>query len=130
MMTKNTNIQFQNQNFINLESYRKDGTGVKTPVWFVEEGQHFYVRTVADSWKVKRIRKNPTVKVVPCRAQGQPVGEWVPAAVRQIDDPDRQKEIDQLFNRKYGLQKRMFDLMGKIRQHQMATLEIKLSNHL
>ena len=118
--------QFQNQAFLNLETFRKNGSGVKTPVWFVEDQERFYVRTVADSWKVKRMRKNPQVRVVPCKVQGEPLGEWVPARARLIDDKDQEKEINRLFNRKYGLQKRMFDLLGKLRRDAMATLEFEL----
>ena len=117
--------QFQNQAFLNLETFRKNDTGVKTPVWFVEDSGRFYVRTVANSWKVKRIRNNPQVKVVPCKVQGEPLGEWVPARAWRISDPAREKAVNALFNRKYGLQKRLFDLMGKMRKDQMATLEIE-----
>ena len=119
--------QFENQTYLNLETFRKNGTGVKTPVWFVNYCQNFYVRTLADSWKVKRIRKNPQVKIVPCKVQGEPLGEWIPATARQIDDVDHQKEINRIFNRKYGLKKRIFDLMGKLRQHKTTTLEIDMS---
>jgi len=123
----NNSHQFQNQPFINLETFRKNGDGVKTPVWFVEADGHFYVRTVADSWKVKRIHNNSQVKVVPCKSQGQPIGEWVSATARHLRDSDREAEINILFNQKYGLQKRFFDLMGKFRKDQMTTLEIELS---
>lgn len=123
----NTSLsQFQNQAYLNLETFRKNGTGVKTPVWFVEQNERFYIRTVADSWKVKRIRNNAQVRVVPCKSQGQALGEWVPAQARQVDDPGLDQAINALFNRKYGLQKRFFDLMGKMRKDQMTTLEIEL----
>ena len=120
--------QFHNQTFINLETFRKNGTGVKTPVWFVEDGEHFYVRTVVDSWKVKRIKNNSQVTIVPCTVQGEPLGEWVPAFAQQFDDPVREEEINKMFNHKYGLQKCMFDLMGKIRKQQITTLDIKLTD--
>lgn len=125
----NANEQFKNQSFINLETFYENGKGVKTPVWFVENGDRFYVTTLADSWKVRRISKNPKVNVVPCKAQGEPVGEWVPAVAQKINEPDRQKAINKHFNRKYGLQKRMFDLMGKLRRHERITLEIKLNGN-
>jgi PPOX class probable F420-dependent enzyme len=121
--------QFQNQNFLNLETFYQDGRGVKTPVWFVQEGEKLYVRTVADSWKVKRVRKHSDVKIVPCKSQGQPLGEWVPAQAQVIDDSNRAAAINTRFNRKYGLQKRFFDLMGKMRKDQMATLEIEFSSN-
>ena len=119
---------FQNQAFLNLETFRKDGTGVKTPVWFVQDGDLLYMRTVADSWKVKRVRSNPQVNVVPCKAQGEPLGEWAPAQARRVEDAAREAEINQLLNKKYGAQKRMFDMMGKLRKDQMAVLEIQVTS--
>jgi PPOX class probable F420-dependent enzyme len=119
--------QFENQNFLNLETFRKDGSGVKTPVWFVQDGDQLYIRTVANSWKVKRVLNNPEVKVVPCKAQGQPVGEWVLTKARLLKDPNREAEINQLMNQKYGFQKRVFDLMGNLRRHQMGVLEIEMA---
>jgi PPOX class probable F420-dependent enzyme len=120
--------QFQNQAFLNLETFRKDGTGVKTPVWFVQDGDLLYVRTVADSWKVKRVCNNPQVNMVPCKAQGQPSGEWRPAQAQHIEDAAREEEINQLLNKKYGMQKRVFDAMGKLRKDQMVVLEITLTS--
>ena len=125
----NTSLQqFQNQAYLNLETFRKDGAGVKTPVWFVQDGDLLYVRTGGESWKVKRIRKNPQVKVVPCKAQGEVLGEWGLAQARIITDPARVKEIDHLLKRKYGFQKAVFDLFGKARRFESATVEIQLVN--
>ena len=120
--------QSHNQTFLNLETFRKNGTGVKTPVWFVEDGKYFYVRTVVDSWKVQRIKNNSQVTIVPCTVKGEPLGEWVPAFARRFDDPVREKEINKMFNHKYSLQKCMFDLMSKIRKQQITTLDIKLTD--
>lgn len=119
--------QFQNQNFLNLETFRKNGEGVKTPVWFVLEGEKIYVRTINDSWKVKRIRRNPQVRLVPSDARGTPVAgsSWQTAQARLIDDPREAARINHLFNKKYGLQKRFFDLMGLARKSTYATIEIR-----
>jgi len=46
------------QQYLNLETFRKNGMGVKTPVWFVQEGDTFFIRTMASSGKVKRVRLN------------------------------------------------------------------------
>ena len=43
--------EFENQKYINLETFRKSGVGVKTPVWFVQDRDVLYVWTQADSWK-------------------------------------------------------------------------------
>jgi len=55
--------QFGDQNYISLETFKKNGQGVKTPVWFVLHKNAFYAYTEADSWKVKRIPNNPRVRV-------------------------------------------------------------------
>jgi PPOX class probable F420-dependent enzyme len=44
--------QFGGQKHISLETFKKNGQGVKTPVWFVLHENAFYVYTEADSWKV------------------------------------------------------------------------------
>jgi len=53
--------QFKDQNYLNLQTYRKNGEAIATPVWFVQDGDKFYVRTIAGSGKVKRIHNNAKV---------------------------------------------------------------------
>lgn len=48
--------QFAHQNYLNFETFRKSGGSVKTPVWFVQDGDKLFVRTANSSGKVKRIR--------------------------------------------------------------------------
>lgn len=71
--------QFENQSYLNIETFRKSGAGVKTPVWFVEEGDTFYIWTEASSGKAKRIRQDEKVRIVPSTVSGKPRGEWVDA---------------------------------------------------
>ena len=51
---------------VSLTTYRKDGTGVATPVWQVMNGGELLVVSDADAWKVKRIRNNSHVVVTVC----------------------------------------------------------------
>jgi PPOX class probable F420-dependent enzyme len=44
---------FEKQKYLNLETFRKSGLGVKAPVWFVQDGDMIFVRTITDSGKVK-----------------------------------------------------------------------------
>jgi len=37
--------QFLDQKYINLETYKKDGTSIRTPVWFVIDKDLIYVIT-------------------------------------------------------------------------------------
>ena len=61
--------------YVSLTSYRRDGTAVATPVWFVRQDGRLLVETGAASGKVKRIRRNPAVQVAVCargRLRGRP----------------------------------------------------------
>ena len=49
--------QFAKKQYLNLETFRKNGDGVKTPVWFAQEGESLYVMTIPTSGKAKRIRR-------------------------------------------------------------------------
>ncbi|HEY9089346.1 MAG TPA: PPOX class F420-dependent oxidoreductase [Anaerolineaceae bacterium] len=118
--------QFSQQNYLSIESFRKNGQSVKTPVWFVQDGDTLYVRTVANSGKVKRIRRNPQVNVAPCSGSGDLRGEWVSAQAREVSG-EIEKRVDSLLGRKYGLQKTLFALMSALRRDQYAILEIKVS---
>ena len=61
--------------YLSITSYRRDGTGVATPVWFVEEGGRLLVMTAADSGKVKRSPvRNAFVTAAPCSARGPASG--------------------------------------------------------
>ncbi|MCC6801420.1 MAG: PPOX class F420-dependent oxidoreductase [Anaerolineae bacterium] len=70
---------FDRQRFLVLETFRKNGTSVITPLGFVQESSVIYARTTADSWKVKRIRANPRVRVAPGTGSGKPLGDWIEA---------------------------------------------------
>ena len=102
-MEKSPIEQFQNQKYINIETYRKNGVPVKTPVWFVEMDGKLYTRTPENSGKVKRIRNNSQVKVSPCKVDGSLVGTWVTAEAVLVEGISGDKVIH-LYRKKYGLQ--------------------------
>lgn len=102
--------QFDNQQYLSLETFRKNGQGVATPVWFAEGDGAFYVTTMDNSGKVKRIRRDGQVRIAPCDVRGGLSGEWVDAQARLVSDPNEYRQGKKLLNRKYGLKKSMFDL--------------------
>lgn len=57
--------------FVSVTSFKRDGTGVATPVWAGAEDGRLYALTDAGSAKVRRIRRNPRVLVAPCRPDGR-----------------------------------------------------------
>jgi PPOX class probable F420-dependent enzyme len=116
--------QFADQKYFNLESFRKNGEGVRTPLWFVESDGVFYFYTVADSFKVKRIRNNPRVRVAPCDVRGNLKGDWIEATARELDEAEAARAND-LLNQKYGWQKRLINFFGKLRGHQRAAFAVR-----
>ena len=100
--------QFEKQKYLNLETFRKSGESMKTPVWFTQAGQTIYVLTMANSGKIKRIRNNGRVNIAPCRMDGKLTGTWVPAQARQVTDAGISTTVDRLLDKKYGLLKKMF----------------------
>ena len=111
-MTTEKLTAFEKQKYLNLETFRKNGEGVKTPVWFMRCGDILYVRTADNSAKIKRIRRNSTVRIAPCTGSGRPLGEWIEAKAEITQDVERNKEADQLANKKYGLIKRAIEMMS------------------
>ena len=118
--------QFERQQYINIETFRKNGEGVKTPVWFAMEDGVLFTRTMANSWKVKRLNRDPRIKVTPSDARGEPLGTWVDGQAYEISDKAMADHVNKLLNKKYGLLKRGFDLMGKFRGRQMTTVRIEI----
>jgi PPOX class probable F420-dependent enzyme len=114
------------QQYLNIETFRKSGVGVKTPVWFVQDGNTVFVRTVANSGKVKRIRNNPNVNITPCKVDGALLGEWIPAAAHEVRDSDTDRKVNRLLDEKYGLVKKMFGLVSMMQGRKDTVLEIKL----
>ena len=119
--------QFQKQKYLNLETFRRNGESMKTPVWFVQEGDTIYVQTMANSGKVKRIRNNGGVNVTPCKMDGTPTGTWVPADAREISNAEIAKKVNHMLDKKYGLMKKMFAMNAARQGRQDTILEVKLT---
>ena len=117
--------QLTQQQYINLETFRKSGVGVKTPVWFVQDGDKIFVRTGADSGKVKRIRNTAQVQIAPCKQDGSLLGEWIPAVAHEVKDEETDRKVDLLLDKKYGLMKKVFTLMSPRRGQKETILELK-----
>ncbi|MBI5294408.1 MAG: PPOX class F420-dependent oxidoreductase [Chloroflexi bacterium] len=119
--------QFEKQKYLNIETFRKNGQGVKTPVWFVQEGETLRVWTNAGAGKIKRIRNNGSVRVMPSTVAGEPLGDWVDAQAIAEDAPEAINHVAALMRKKYGLQFLFFNGLGKIRKSKTAVIKLTLS---
>ena len=122
----NTIEQFKDQQYINLESFRKNGTGVKTPVWFAQDGNTLRVWTQADAGKTKRIRRDGKVRIVPSTASGEPTGEWMDVRAVVLNAPAEIDRTKNLYNKKYGTMFNIISFFGKVRRSSYITIKIEL----
>ena len=85
--------------FVSITTFRDDGTPVSVPVWCAADDGSLLVFTAADSWKVKRIRRDPHVRLAPCSARGTPRGPAVDADASLMVETTT---VEALLARKYG----------------------------
>jgi PPOX class probable F420-dependent enzyme len=64
-MSSQSLAPFVGQRYLNLESFKRDGTPVQTPVWFAEDQGVLYIYTLVKAGKVKRIRRHPRIRLAP-----------------------------------------------------------------
>jgi uncharacterized protein len=106
----------QGRKYLNVETFRKNGQGVRTPVWFAgqpEDGapEKVYVYSTADSGKAKRIRNNGRVRVAPCDVRGKVLGEWVEAQAEIVTGTEAEDGM-KLLNKKYMPWKQLLDFFS------------------
>jgi uncharacterized protein len=67
-----------------LTSFRRNGTGVGTPMGTVASNGKLYFMTAADTWKVKRLTHNPRVTLAPGNRKGEALGPTIEGQVRRL----------------------------------------------
>jgi PPOX class probable F420-dependent enzyme len=100
--------------YISLATFKRDGAEVLTPVWYAPIGERLYVFTDGTSYKVKRLRRDPRIRVAACGAGGRIIGEWHAGTGRIVEDAELERDAYRALNAKYGWQMRLIDLMSWI----------------
>ena len=116
---------FAGQQYLNLESVKRDGTPVQTPVWFAEEQGVLYIYTLANAGKVKRIRRNPHIRIAPCTMRGTVTGPWVEAEAI-IVDATTAAHGHALLRHKYGWLKKIDDLCSRLLHRERVVIAIRV----
>ena len=93
---------FTNQKYLRLETHKTNGEAVRTVVWFTMENGIFYFHSPHKTWKLKRIRKNPVVRIAPSKFRGEILGRWFDGKAKLVPEPEARR-IFPLINRRYGL---------------------------
>lgn len=117
--------------YVSLTTYRKDGTGVDTPVWHVTNGDELLIVTEARAWKVKRIRNNSQVVVRVCDIRGT-VAPGAPSAqgtARLLDDAET-RTARALLAKKYVLSRVGNGLSKVLRLRRPPLVAIAVTLHV
>ncbi|MDH5666006.1 MAG: pyridoxamine 5'-phosphate oxidase family protein [Nitrosopumilus sp.] len=91
----------KSEKYISVETYKKDGTAVKTPVWFTIKDNLVYVVTRDQTGKIKRLKNNHNVKIATCNIKGKISGKWVSGTVEILGEYET-KEAVKRRDKKYG----------------------------
>ena len=117
--------------YINLSTRKRDGSFVNTPVWFAQEGEtnSYYVYSLKNVGKVKRIRNFPEVKVGICTFSGKPKGGWFYAVANLVDEPENTKVAYSVLRKKYGIKFRIGDFFSWIKgtNHKRQVIRFSIS---
>ena len=110
--------------YINIETYRKNGQAVRTPIWFVIKGNLIYFRTDKKSGKVKRIKNNPHVRLAACDIRGRTKEPWLvgEAHIVKVDS-----EIYSMISKKYGIRAILIRFFNKLRKVTPIIISVSLN---
>lgn len=99
--------------FVDLVSFRTDGSAAHTAVWVSGDGRSLFVSTFGDSYKVARIRRNPVVALAACDGPGRllPGARYVAGRAEVLDRSEFREGV-RAHKAKYG---RHFKLMWPAR---------------
>ena len=115
---------FAGQRYLNLESFRKNGAAIRTPLWFAQDGETIFVYSTADSGKAKRIRRDVAVRIAPCNMRGAVSGDWIAARAAPVTGAEYNRGM-MLLDRKNWPWKAMLGLMAWFRPRPRVVIAIR-----
>jgi len=123
---------FRDHKYISIETFKKSGEGVKTPVWFAAdpardlggEGALLYIYTIGNTGKVKRIRNNGHVKIAPCTIKGVLLGESVDAKAEIVTGEVASQGM-RLLNKKYFPLKQILGFFALFSRRERVVMAIR-----
>jgi PPOX class probable F420-dependent enzyme len=123
-----TSLPLADEPYINLETFKRDGTGVKTPVWAAPLDGKIVVFSAGSAYKVKRLRRNPRARVAGCDMRGKVHGDWVEGTGRILDDQAQVARAHAALRKKYGWKMAIGDFFARLtgRIDKRAYLELAI----
>ncbi|MCA9778519.1 MAG: PPOX class F420-dependent oxidoreductase [Candidatus Eremiobacteraeota bacterium] len=108
-MAKKLSKILKDKKFCLLTTFKRNGEEVSSPMWFCLDGEKVYMTTRGQSWKVKRLRRNPKVKIGWSNSSGRQHGKLFSAIATIVEDPEERETAIRQLNKKYGLKKKLID---------------------
>lgn len=115
--------------YISLRSFRRDGTPADTPVWFANDGGALVVFTLRESYKVRRVARNPKVQVARCDMRGGLQGPWLDGTCTLVESGStRERQAYSALLAKYGWQMRIGNVLSSLsgRRKRRVVMAIEL----
>ena len=100
--------------YLSVTSFKRDGTGIATPVWFVSDGRRLLAFTDLHSPKVWRIRRNPHVLIAPCRVNGALRGEPIPGHAEVLTEEADMERVQGYLRARYKISYRLVMLFYRL----------------
>ncbi len=100
--------------YLSVTSFKRDGTGVATPVWFVANDRRLFALADLHSAKVRRIRRNPRVLVASCRVDGKQHSEPVSARAEVLTADAELERVQKLLLTRYKISYRVVTLLYRL----------------
>jgi len=91
-----------------LVTFKRSGEAMPTPINYGVADGKIYVRTDASTGKVKRLRNNPRVVVVPSTLRGKPKGQAVAGLARILPDSEH-AHADQVIAANWSMPMKVFE---------------------
>ena len=118
-------LDFADVQYINLETFKKDGTKVITPVWVAQHNNSLVVTTSKNAGKVKRIRNNGKAIIYTTNQSGSKrLSEELEVQGSILIDEDLKTEAVTILKKKYGMMAKMM-LKGPNENRAIIVLEEK-----
>ncbi|WP_299292124.1 PPOX class F420-dependent oxidoreductase [Nitrosopumilus sp.] len=116
--------QLESEKYISVETFKKSGDGIKTPVWFVIRDETIFVVTRDQTGKFKRLKNNTKVNLAICSMKGDIKGEWF-SGIATILPEEQVKEAVKWRDKKYGFLAKIAKFASKSKG-ELCAFSIKL----
>ena len=121
--------EFARAKYLLIETFRKNGDAVRTPVFFAIYNGFLYISTPSRTGKAKRIRRNDNVRIAPTDFRGRKIkGEWRKAKARLVDDPALVKLVNSLLYKQHPFLRRLRALIDLFERPKRLFFSIEIVN--